>query len=169
MQLYKLADEFRLVQRAFEDGDIDQETLNDTLECIDLDINDKFDCIAKISAQLNSDSAGLQIEVDRLNKMIKSNKSKTESLKRYCLTQMQKLNKTKIDTSIGSIKITKGRKVVDVDITKLTNEDWVRFVKVTTTNTPIKAEIKTALDKLREGQTIPGAGFVTNPDSIKIS
>lgn len=162
-KLYDLTDSFKELEKMLEDGEIDQAVFNDTAESIELDISEKLENMQKLKCSLDADIEGFKKEVERLSKIIKSKQSQIASIESYTINELKKIGKSSIDTSIGKVKITKGRKSVVVDIDKLSDFHWKQFVKAKTTYQPDKKAIKDSLDS---GDIIDGASFVFGDDKV---
>ena len=90
MKLYDLADDYRAVQDLFEAGDIDEQTMVDTLESIEGTINQKAENIILMTRNMQGDQDAIKKEIDRLKAKEKAIDNKIKNIKGYLLAQMLK-------------------------------------------------------------------------------
>ena len=114
MQLYRIADEYRELQQMLEDGEIDQQTFEDTVACIDEEFEQKAESLAKIRSHLKADVNVLDAQSDEIKKEILRLAHKKEALNNnvkrideYLENQMKRIAKTKFKTVLYSFTIQK--------------------------------------------------------------
>jgi hypothetical protein len=104
-KLYELAEQFKnfndYVENALESEDITEEDLQmyiDTLEGIQLNLEDKVENIAKFLKNIEGDIKAYKAEEDRLNKKRKYLTNKFEGLKEYTkqMLELSKIDKLKV-------------------------------------------------------------------------
>lgn len=122
MTLYELTNEYLQLLEWAEDPDIDSQVLEDTMEGLEGEIEDKADGYAKVIAQLKSDSAALKAEIDRLTERKRRLDNSVERMKNSLQGAMIATGKTKFKTELFSFNIQKNppRMVKDV-------EDWTKY------------------------------------------
>ena len=70
--IYELTSDFLKVQELIQSGEYEEETLLNTLECLDYEIEVKADAYAKIMQNMKSDITGLKAEEEEIIKKKKS-------------------------------------------------------------------------------------------------
>jgi len=116
MTLYELTNDYMNLLTLAEDGELDPEMLKDTLEGLEGAIEDKADGYAKVIAQLNSDIAGLDGEIERLQNRKAAIKSNADNMKRTLQRCMIESGKTKFKTAFFSFGIQKNAPSLKVDV-----------------------------------------------------
>ena len=160
--LFEIGDDFRELQVMLEDSDIDPSTLADTLEAIETEFDIKAQQVAIVIANISAPLEAIKAQISRLEGKEKSIKNKVDSLKAYLRTNMEKLNKKKVEGDVFNITLAKGRdSVIVADVDDLADE----YVKVKTTTTADKVAIKKALDS---GVEVFGASIQKGQSSIQI-
>ncbi|MEO9497675.1 MAG: siphovirus Gp157 family protein [Vibrio splendidus] len=159
MKLYELTE---AVDKLHDDESIDEQTLKDTLESIEGDISDKGVSIVKLSNAWESDIDAIDAEIKRLQLRKKSLKSRSDSLRDYLKYNMQRSGISKIECSLFTITLKKGRSVVSIADESLIPDD---YVNVKTTVSPDKVAI---LKALKEGEEIEGAELSEGQPSLVI-
>lgn len=126
MKLYELTEEFLQVLNMLEDEDIDEQMIQDTLESIESEIEDKADGYAKIIKTLEADVDGIQKENDRLTARKKTYENRIKWLKENLEICMRATGKKKFTTDLFSFNIQKNggkRKLtIDVDVENIPEE-----------------------------------------------
>ena len=72
MKLYELTEQYEEVINLLYDGETDEQTILDTLESIEGEIEDKADNYARIIKNLTAEAEMVKAEADRLNRRRKS-------------------------------------------------------------------------------------------------
>lgn len=126
MKLYELTEEFLQVLNMLEDEDVDEQIIQDTLESIESEIEDKADGYAKIIKTLEADVDGIQKENDRLTARKKTYENRIKWLKQNLEMCMRVTGKKKFTTDLFSFNIQKNggkRKLtIDVDVENIPEE-----------------------------------------------
>lgn len=105
MTLYELTDAYQQLWDMIDDPDIDEDVIIDTLEGIDGEIEEKADGYAKIMAQIDTLTAGLQKEEERLSARRTSLENRKKWLKKHLQACMEATGKTKFKTDLFSFNI----------------------------------------------------------------
>lgn len=116
MTLYDLTQEYAALLAMAEEGDLDEQTLADTFEGLDGEIEDKADGYAKVIADLKMQGDGLQKEIDRLTKMKKSLDGNIERMKKTLEFAMIATGKKKFKTPLFSFWIQKNTPSLKLDV-----------------------------------------------------
>ena len=119
--LYELTGQFQYLYDLADDPDIDPQVWQDTIEAIDMEIEEKADNIAKLIAQLNAEATALKSEEKRLADKRKAKENKIDSLKKYLQDAMIKTEKRKFSTQLFSFNIQKNppRTIIDVPLNEV--------------------------------------------------
>jgi hypothetical protein len=160
--LYNLTAEFMQIAEQLEEMDIDQETFTDTLESLQIPIENKAENIIKFAKNLEAMAEARKAEAKRLTEQAAKDLKKAERLIAYLDHSLQMLNQKQLTAGIFELKYKVGSEIVQVDETQLPKEFW----KVETVEKPFD---KPTLKKyLKEGLEIPGVKVVRNADKLVI-
>ena len=107
MKLYELTEQWNDVYSLMEDGETDEQVIQDTLEGIEGEIEDKADNYAKIIRNLQADAEALKAEEDRLNRRRKSVESHIQWLKDNLQANLEFIGKIKFRTNLFSFSVSK--------------------------------------------------------------
>lgn len=129
------------------------EAIQNTLEMLDLSIEEKIENTAKYMVNIEADIQGIKAEIDRLNKIKKSKESTIETLKNNIEYSMKQKGIEKLE--VGTFKAGyRKSESVEVDDLKSIPSDYIK--------TEIKPD-KTAIKKaLKAGEEISGVHIQTN-------
>ena len=156
MKLYELAEQYQSVESMLSDGDMDVQAIQDTLESIGGEIEEKADNIACIVKDCLTDAEALKREADSLNDRAKAKKARADWLMNYLYQQMSAVGKTKIETARNLVQIKSTRpavKVVDekafIAWATLEHEEFLRQKAPEVNKTAVS-------EALKAGQELPG-------------
>lgn len=154
--LYELTGATAQLYALMQDGEIDEATLQDTLEAMGVD--DKIDGCCKVIKQLEAESEMLKAESDRLSARAASLKNNAKYIRNNLVNYMQVTDQKSIKTLLFTLSKRATKKVVIADGVDLPEQ----YIK-------IKKEIdKTALkNDLLNGVIVDGASIEIN-DSLTI-
>ncbi len=107
MKLYELTEQYEGVVNLLYDGETDEQTILDTLESIEGEIEDKADNYARIIKNLTAEAEMVKAEADRLDRRRKSLEARADWLKRTLKANMEFIGKTKFKTALFSFSISK--------------------------------------------------------------
>ncbi len=107
MKLYELTEQYEEVMNFFYDGETDEQTILDTLESIEGEIEDKADNYARMIKNLSAEAEMVKAEADRLNRRYKSLNARAEWLKGTLKANMESIGKTKFKTALFSFSVSK--------------------------------------------------------------
>ena len=162
MKLYEISEQFINLQKMFEDGEIDADTLSDTLAGIDLDFEAKARNCMMIKQSLTHDSLAIGAEIDRLKSLQKQVDNNAESMIEYIKHNMIAAKKDNLDLGIFKLTLRKATKVVSViDESKIPPQ---YFKTIPESKQLEKAELKKAL----EAGYIEGAELVDGKRALLI-
>lgn len=161
--LYALARDFKDKVIQLEEMELDQETINDTLDSLTFSIEEKVENIVKYMRSLETLAEAKKAEAKRLNESAASDLKKAEFFKNYITNNLQAVGIKDLQAGVFKINFQKGREVVEIDESKLPESFWVVQDPV------IKPMDKNSLKRfLKEGREIPGVTIVRNPDTLQI-
>lgn len=107
LKLYEIAQEYMQLCEIAEDTDVDAQVFEDTLAGIEAELEVKADAYAVILANLDNDTEKIDKEIERLTKMKKTLKNRSDFLKRNLTNTMLLMDKKKFKTDIHSYSISK--------------------------------------------------------------
>lgn len=105
MKLYELTEQYEALMDMLCDEEVDEQTIMDTLEAIDGEIEEKAENYAKIIQQMQADAAMLKAEEERLCMRRKSLENRSQNLKAVLKSNLEFIGKTKFKTALFSFCI----------------------------------------------------------------
>lgn len=163
MSLYALTQEFLQVAAQLEELDLDQETIQDTLESLQLPIEEKAENIIKYAKNLQAMSEARKNEAKRLLELADKDNKKAERLLSYLDESLKMLGKEKLTAGVFQVSYRKGSEVVEIDENALPKEYWVMPEPIAK---PMgKPELKVML---KNGAEIPGVSLVRKPSTLVV-
>ncbi|KAE9633738.1 hypothetical protein GND95_08780 [Defluviitalea raffinosedens] len=158
--LYELTNDFERVINMLYDPEVDEQTIFDTLESIEYEIELKAENYAKMIKNLEADVAGLKAEEQRISDRRKSIENKIKWLKANLENSMKTTGRTKFRTALFSFSIQKNPpSLVIEDETVIPKEYFIPQPDIID-----KSKLKEAL---KSGQVIPGA-ILVQEESLRI-
>lgn len=133
--------------------EMDQEFYQDSMELLKRELSNKSSNIIKYVRNLDSEVIGIKDEIERLTKARKSRENKLKSLKDYLLNTMMVLDKTKIESDLGTYGLRKSHPLEILDISKIPEEFIKRKEEITVDKRAVSSYIKS-------GHEIQGAALV---------
>lgn len=149
-KLYELTNDFQQVQQMIEDG---AEGLEDTLESIELSMQDKLENVGKVIRNLESEAKAFKDEEKRLSDRHKTLENEIKNLKLYAEQSMKATGQRKVDAGLFKFNIQKNPASVNVTDEKLIPERY--YVPVDP-----KLDKATIKDLLKNGENVPGVELV---------
>ena len=158
--LYELTAGFKELSEA---EDIPVEQIQDTLDMIEGDFNDKAVNIVKLVKSLDKTMIDpIDDEIKRLQERKKVIINRQESLREYLRYNMVQSGIKKIECPLFNITLRKGLQKVSIDDESKVPDD---LINVKTTITADKKEI---LKRLKAGEEIPGASMINGEETLMI-
>lgn len=142
MKLYEITEQLRQLMAM---DDVPPEQLQDTLDMVNEEFEQKAEQVAAFIRELSLDSDGYKAEIDRLSDRKKSLDNKVESLKDCLRVNMQAADMTKIKGKLFTISLGSPTETVYVADEKLLPDDLV-CIKREPNKTEIKAQLKSGVD-----------------------
>lgn len=158
MKLYEIKDAMVDTLDIFlesEQEEIDRDFYSETMEYLKEELSNKSSGIIKYLSNLDAEALTIKCEIDRLTKAKKSRERKSESLKSYLVNTMQILEKTKIETDLGTYGIRKSTALKILDMNKIPQEYIRKKEELTVDKRGLTGFIK-------NGEAIEGAALVEN-------
>lgn len=147
--LYELTDEYRMLLEMAEDPDIDLITLNDTLEGLTGEIEDKAEGYACVIKELEAEAGKFDAEITRLTLQRDRYNSQVKRMKETLMASMIAMGKTKIPTAHFKVSVANNGGLqplfVEPDLTKVPEEYLIREPK---------ADNKKIRDALAKGEEL---------------
>ena len=138
-----------------EQEEIDRDFYSETMEYLKEELSNKSSGIIKYLSNLDAEALTIKCEIDRLTKAKKSRERKSESLKSYLVNTMQILEKTKIETDLGTYGIRKSTALKILDMNKIPQEYIRKKEELTVDKRGLTGFIK-------NGEAVDGAALVEN-------
>lgn len=121
--LYELTADYQQLLELVEDPEIDPQVIEDTLEGLSGEIEDKADGYAKVIRQLEANVLALRMEEERLARKRRVIDSNIDRMKKSLETAMRITNKPKFQTELFSFNIRKNpASVVITDESRVTHD-----------------------------------------------
>ena len=154
--LYEIAAVYRAQLEQLAELDIDPQTVSDTLESIQGDMQDKLRAVIAYSLELDILAAGAADAAKRMGVRAKAIEGRAESLLFYALTHMQGCGIGEISTDEWAAKVAKKPPSVNVVDAALIPDAYMR-----TPEPPPPAPDKAAIGaELKAGASVPGCALV---------
>lgn len=153
MKLYEIKEAMIETLDIFLESDreeIDKEFYEETMTYLKSELSCKSSNIIKYICNLDSEVLSIKNEIDRLTKAKKARERKLESLKSYLINTLHILDKSKIETDIGTYGLRKSVALKVFDLNQIPEE----YLKVKKEVSVDKRALTTAI---REGYEIKGA------------
>lgn len=142
MTIYELTQEYLQLLALAEDELTDPQTLDDTMEAIQGEIEDKADAYAKIMLQLFAQSDGLDKEIKRLTEKKRAIDNNATQLKDRLQQAMEATGKTKFKTDLFSFGIQKNPVALVIDDAEKIPKEFLIAQAPKVDNAGIKAALK---------------------------
>lgn len=155
-QLYKITEQYKSIQTM----DFDKQVINDTLEAIEGEFEEKAKNIGFVNANMAARIEAIDSEIKRLQAMKKVEANKQEALKDYLRHNMQQCDITKIECDLFTITLRKPSDVCVIDDEEKIPQDYWKVVKSVD-----KALIKRAL---KDGHEVDGASLQAGKAGLMI-
>ena len=153
MTLYEMSEGALALYEMFYNGDIDEETLNDTIESFG--VEDKLEDYCKLIRQLGADISVLKAEKALIDQKIKRADNTTERLKNNILRFFESTATEKQKAGTFNIALRKAESVNVINLDEIPGEYKITEITYKPDKNSIKAAIKL-------GKEIPGAEIQIN-------
>ena len=163
LKLYEISEELMTLEDMLYDDTVDQETVQDTLEMINMDFEDKADNYAKIIRTMDASIKALKDEEQRLSSRRKSLEERQKWLKDTLEANMRYTGKIKFKTELFSFNIQKNGGLEPLVITGELEDIPGRYL---IQQSPIPDNMK--IRKLLEEQPVEWAHLEPRGESLRI-
>lgn len=160
MTLYELTNDWLQLMTMLEEG-ADEDVINDTLEGLDYEIEQKADGYARVIRNMEADIAGLKAEIDRMTNRKKVLENNITRLKVNLQNSMEITGKTKFKTNLFSFNVQANPAAVIMDEQYLENipEEYLIPQEPKIDRKKIKEDIQagkdlTGIAHLEQGQSL---------------
>ena len=126
MLIREVEEKYKMLADMAEEGDIDPQTLKDTLECVDSDLEQAAEATAVLIEAITSEAEMVDKEIKRLQAKKKSLENNADMIKKELFRVMKAADKPKIKSDYHSFYIRKNAPSLDnVDSFKVPDEFMV--------------------------------------------
>lgn len=152
--LYQLNEQFTQLKLMLENGDIDEQTYQDTISCIEVDLSEKAENYCKIIAEWQGNIETIKAEQDRLSDLKKRHEHNIQTLKDNLQNTMLSQEKQSISAGTYIIKIKQNPPSVNILDANLIPKKY--YIK----QEPELSK-KMVADDLKSGLIVKGAELIT--------
>ncbi len=142
MKLYEITEQLRELMAM---DDVPAEQLQDTLDMVNEEFEQKAEQVAAFIRELSLDSEGYKSEIERLSDRKKAIDNKIDSMKDYLRVNMQAADMTKIKGKLFTITLGSPTETVYVADSALLPDGLV-YIKREPNKTDIKAQLKSGAE-----------------------
>jgi hypothetical protein len=148
LNLYEIKEKYLYFLQQVEDGAIPEEFIQDTLEGIEGEFEDKVDNIACYVKSQLAEAKAIKDEIDALTERKKAKETKAENMLNYISKMMIASKKKKIETprNVLSFRASTSTVVDENFIAWAKQEGFLELIRTKIVEEPEKAEIKNALN-----------------------
>jgi len=161
MNLRELTNDQQSILAQVESGDFTLDDVNDHLELLESERNDKIENYLHVINRLDSEAQSLKTEIARLDNITASKVSALANMKAWLLMSMQDGEKHEFD--LFKVSRVKGREVLQVN-----NEKDVPMEYFTVKPESWHIDKREVLKALKDGAKINGAEITTGNPSLRI-
>lgn len=163
MTLYEITNDYMQLMQMMEDPEMDPQTLSDTMEGIEGELEVKAESYAKVMKNLEADVVGIKAEIDRLSERKKTIENNIKNMKEVLQFAMETTGKTKFKTELFSFGIRKNAPSVIMDEPYIENvpERFLKYSEPTINRTAIK-------EAIQKGEDLEGLAHLEQSSSLSI-
>ena len=163
MTIYEITSDYLQLMQMMEDPELDPQTLADTMEGIEGELEDKADNYARVMKNMEADLNGIKAEIDRLSTRKKTIENNIKRMKEALQFSMETTGKTKFKTELFSFGICKNAPAVVMDEPYIENvpERFLKYSDPTINRTAIK-------EAIQNGEDLEGLAHLESSTSLSI-
>ena len=163
MTLYEITNDYMQLMQMMEDPEMDPQTLSDTMEGIEGELEVKAESYAKVMKNLEADVVGIKAEIDRLSERKKTIENNIKKMKETLQFAMETTGKTKFKTELFSFGIRKNAPAVVMDEPYIENvpERFLKYSDPTINRSAIK-------EAIQNGEDLEGVAHLEQTRSLTI-
>jgi hypothetical protein len=161
--LYEITQDYMTILGMMEDPELDPQTLADTMEAVEGELEVKAENYAKVIRNLEGDIAAIKGEVERLSAKKKTLENNIKNMKSALMMAMETTGKTKFKTELFSFGIRKNAPAVVMDESYIENipERFLKYSEPTINKSAIK-------EAIQNGEDLEGLAHLEQSESITI-
>ena len=161
--LYEITQDYLQILSMMEDPELDPQTLADTMEAVEGELEIKAENYAKVIRNLEGDIAAIKVELDRLSAKKKTLENNIKTMKSALQMAMETTGKTKFKTELFSFGIRKNAPSVIMDEPYIENipERFLKYSEPTINRSAIK-------EAIQNGEDLEGLAHLEQSESIFI-
>lgn len=146
--LYELTSDWLQLMDLLENEEVDEQVVQDTLEGLEGEIEDKLQNCIFVIRNLEKDMKGFETEEKRMKKGKETCETRIKSLKKYMQTAMEVIGKEKVKTKFNSLWIQNNTPSVVMDVQSVDDVpiEYLTMPKPTINKTKIAEDIKAGVD-----------------------
>lgn len=156
MKLYEIETSYQRLADMIDEGLIDADAIADTFEALDGEFEVKADSIACLLKTWKAEAEAIKAEVKLLDERVKRKEKQAESLKNYLSDTMQRLGKSKLETSRNVLSFRKSTALTIVN----ESEFMRKYPQLVFTEVKQTLPKKDITDRLKAGEVFEGAELV---------
>lgn len=157
MTLFEMTNTANYLYDMMNNGEIDEQTVNDTLESIN--VEEKLEDYCKVIRQLEADAAAYKAEKDRFAEKQKRAEKSIERMESAVASYVTATGKKNIKCGVFDVRIGESKAVNIVQPDAIPKDYFVEQ--------PPKISVSAIREALLDGQTVPGASLQIN-NNVKI-
>lgn len=158
--LYEITGQIKELLLIAELEELDEQTLNDTMESLEYELEDKADGYAKVIRELEGQAEIIKSEIDRLNNRKRGLENNVSLMKETLKNAMKETGKNKFKTDLFSFTVAKNGGKQPLDIHGEVPEDYKK-IKYEVDNDKIREELK-------DGKELPFAKLKECGDHLRM-
>ena len=160
--LFEVAANYRALAEKLHDTDLDDKTIEDTLESESGDLVEKLTNIGFVIRNIDAEVSAMKDAEEKIAARRKSKENRIARLKAYALANMLSTGKTKIESPYFVISLRNNPESVVIDAESQIPQDYMREI-------PARFEVDKQLVKqaIKDGYTVPGC-HLTRTQSLQI-
>lgn len=161
LALYALTERYQILQNLLVDGEVDEQTLKDTMASVEGDITQKVDNCAAVMRSLELEADAYRIEEVRLAERRKVLEANRDRLKRYVQFELESVGIDKCKGARFYVTIQNNPWKVNISDEAAVPADYWREVLERS------LDKKAVLEALKAGDSVPGA-TMTQERSLRV-
>ena len=160
--LFEIAANYRALAEKLHDTDLDDKTIEDTLESESGDLVEKLTNVGFVIRNIDAEVAAMKDAEDKIAARRKSKENRIARLKAYALANMLATGKTKIESPYFVMGLRNNPESVVIDAESQIPADYMR--EIPASYSPDRILIKKAI---QDGYEVPGC-HLTRTQSLQI-
>ena len=161
--LYEITQDYLQILSMMEDPELDPQTLADTMEAVEGELEIKAENYAKVMKNLEADVSAIKSEIERLSGRKKTIENNIKNMKSALQMAMETTGKTKFKTELFSFGIRKNAPSVIMDEPYIENvpERFLKYSEPTINRSAIK-------EAIQNGEDLEGLAHLESSTSLTI-